>query len=216
MWSSWSVTCGKLVVLYEYSGFLHQNKWAPWYNWNIVESGVRHHIPNPQHIRGKNKWPYLLYEICCWTDELRHSTFLRFHVKWVNKCLYLCLTPLSTIFQLYHGAHLFWWRKPEYSYKTTNFPQVTDQLDHIMLYRVHLAMSGICPHNIIAGVDWGLIIYWLMRFNILHNLYLYSIYLDLSRYKGTGEGYQVSNPHCCSVYPQTVDRTFISPSTHQR
>jgi hypothetical protein len=72
-------------------------------------------------------------------------------IEWVGGLC--CLTPLSTIVQLYRGGQFYWWRKPEYPEKTTNLPYVTDKLYHIMLYRVQRKVSGFSEFRFTANTN---------------------------------------------------------------
>ena len=55
-----------------------------------------------------------------------------------------CLTPISTIFQLYRGGQFHWWRKSEDPEKTTDLSKVTDKLYHINLALIEIGIHNIC------------------------------------------------------------------------
>ena len=91
-----SVTCDMSVVFSEHSGFLHQYNWPPWYNWNIFESGIKHHKPNP--ISNRLYPASVLFESYYYTTRIGHTiTYLSIlHVGCFCKklnCLstYVCL-----------------------------------------------------------------------------------------------------------------------------
>jgi hypothetical protein len=64
------------------------------------------------------------------------------------------MTRYTRLFHLYHGCRFYCWKKSQYPVKTSDLPQVTDKLYHIMLYRVHLVMSGIWTHNVNGDRHW--------------------------------------------------------------
>jgi len=79
--------------------------------------------------------------------EVEHPPFMSQSKVRISLGLW-CLTPLSTMFQLYHdGDQCYWWRKLEYLERTIDLSLVTDELYQIMLYQIHLDMNRVRIHN---------------------------------------------------------------------
>ena len=59
-----------------------------------------------------------------------YSSSKMFYYDWFD---FWCLTPLSAIFQLYHGDQFQWRKKPEYPERTIDHGQATGKLYNLRL-----------------------------------------------------------------------------------
>ena len=73
----------------------------------------------------------------------------RTNVLFVCLFVWWCLTPLLTIFPLYHGDQFYWWRKPEDPEK--NHRPVASHRQTSSHNVVHLVLIEIWTHNISGG-----------------------------------------------------------------
>ena len=101
-----SVTCNKSVVFSGYSGFLHQWNWPPWYNLNIVESGIKHHKPNSSHIK------YSWHRVTCLrlvTGFLQISHAVTYQYRKTSEiCDFNQITYLAILLIFFAQKSTFW------------------------------------------------------------------------------------------------------------
>jgi hypothetical protein len=119
-------------------------------NDHVTQSIVQFYIFNER--RCKPSWYFNIAKRCIFSfsGHLNISSLINYMMDGL-----WCLTPLSTIFQLYRGGQFYRCRKPKYTEKTSGLPQVADQLYHIMLYQVHLAWAEFEFTTVmLIGTDW--------------------------------------------------------------
>ena len=72
---------------------------------SIFHITICYHTSLSKHFSTENKRAHSIYDI------FRCFILTQLYWLWLELGLW-CLTPFSTIFQLYHGGEFYWWRKP--------------------------------------------------------------------------------------------------------
>ena len=100
-----------------------------------------------------------IWQFVDFASQLRcHRQKVGFQFLVHEEKLVFILNNISAISWWYHGGQFYQWRKREYPEKTTELPHISDKCYQIMLYPMHLVMSGSRTHNFTGHRQWFLVV----------------------------------------------------------
>jgi hypothetical protein len=143
MWKSLSLTSGSSLVLSGYSGFLHQQNWPSRYSWNIVESGVKHHNPNPYQNKAYNL--IRAYFFFSWPLYFLSSSIYDFWLSlwYLQYFLHIYISDEIDNYVIrwfYHGPRDVWCdgRKYSGSWWVASYIYMHQHTDFIWLFNIYI------------------------------------------------------------------------------
>jgi hypothetical protein len=112
------------------------------------------HLKDKAKIRHRKRWSQVIYYIY---PSLPLKGFMEFNATFNNISAYIVAVRVMVFNATFNNISVIsWWSVllVEYQENTTDLPQAISKLYHIILYRGHLAMSGIRTHNINGDRHW--------------------------------------------------------------
>jgi hypothetical protein len=109
-------------------------------------------------LRKKNKDRDRILYLSGWRDMPTFGMTLHWEIT-IKGIRSWCLTPLSTILQLYRGDQLYWWgtrKKPrtciEYTSKLAGFPMITINIhnSNLVLHKTSIFISSNITENLLT------------------------------------------------------------------